>query len=106
MPIKYTHHKTDFAALVMLSILWTPITIAKPAGVIAYVSSSIDNKQIRLVNPDGSQDRLLWKVPISAGVADRIGSLSWQHDFLDGQDDDKLTMNGLCHKSLPILALP
>jgi hypothetical protein len=47
---------------------------------IAYVSPSRDNQQIRLVNPDGSNDRLLWQVPPETVRQSGIGELSWRSD--------------------------
>jgi len=47
---------------------------------IAYVSPSRDNQQIRLVNPDGSNDRLLWQVPPDTVRQNGIGELSWRSD--------------------------
>jgi TolB protein len=47
---------------------------------IAYVSPSRENQQIRLVNPDGSNDRLLWQVPPNTERQHGIGELSWRSD--------------------------
>jgi hypothetical protein len=47
---------------------------------IAYVSPSRDNQQIRLVNPDGSNDRLLWQVTPDTDRQNGIGELSWRSD--------------------------
>lgn len=48
--------------------------------VIAYVSSSTDNQAIRLVNPDGTGDRALWRIPAASQPVDGIGTLSWHPD--------------------------
>jgi hypothetical protein len=48
------------------------------SGAIAYVSSSADNQAIRLVNPDGSGDRALWRIPTASDPVDGIGTLSWR----------------------------
>jgi hypothetical protein len=47
---------------------------------IAYVGPSRNSQQIRLVNPDGSADRLVWEVPADTLRADAIGELSWRSD--------------------------
>ncbi|NJM08149.1 hypothetical protein HC891_21120 [Candidatus Gracilibacteria bacterium] len=49
-------------------------------SVVAYVSSSTDNQAIRTITPDGSGDRLLWRIPNSSNPLDGIGSLSWRPD--------------------------
>jgi len=46
-------------------------------GVIAYVGSSLNNEEIHIINPDGSEDKLLWRVPSGTTATDGIGSLSW-----------------------------
>lgn len=47
---------------------------------IAYVGPSRDSRQIRLINPDGSADRLLWQALPETQRADGIGELSWRSD--------------------------
>lgn len=47
---------------------------------IAYVSPSRTSQQIRLVHPDGSQDRLLWQAPPNTERLNGIGELSWRSD--------------------------
>lgn len=49
---------------------------------IAYVSSSTNNQEIRLLNPDGTGDRVLWRVPEGTHPLDGIGQsrLSWHPD--------------------------
>ncbi len=47
---------------------------------IAYVGSSTTNREIRLINPDGSQDRLLWRIPSEVHPPVGIGRLSWHPD--------------------------
>ncbi len=47
---------------------------------IAYVSSSLNKKSIRLIQSDGSNDRLLWTVPDNQFISPRIGSLVWRPD--------------------------
>jgi hypothetical protein len=44
---------------------------------IAYVSSSTDNQAIRMVDPDGANDRALWSLPEATHPVDGIGTLSW-----------------------------
>lgn len=51
-----------------------------PQEAIAYVGPSRDNEQIRLINPDGSNDRLLWQVPTDTPRVNGIGELSWRSD--------------------------
>jgi hypothetical protein len=50
--------------------------------VIAYVSSSTTNRELRLIRPDGTQDTLLWQVPEETYPEDGIalGGLSWRPD--------------------------
>ncbi|MFN8469814.1 MAG: hypothetical protein U0X20_29930 [Caldilineaceae bacterium] len=50
------------------------------AYAIAYVGPSRDSRQIRLVDPDGSNDRLLWAAPPDTQRQDGIGELSWRSD--------------------------
>jgi hypothetical protein len=47
---------------------------------IAYVGPSRDSQQIRLINPDGSEDRPLWQVPPNTNRLNGIGELSWRSD--------------------------
>src|SRR5438093_6551411 len=47
---------------------------------IAYVGPSRDSQQIRLINPDGSHDRLLWQTPPNTSRQNGIGELSWRSD--------------------------
>jgi hypothetical protein len=46
-------------------------------ALIAYVSSSRDQQAIRLIEPDGTNDRDLWRIPARSDPADGIGTLSW-----------------------------
>lgn len=48
--------------------------------VIAYVSSSTNSQAIRLVNPDGTGDRPLWRLPVTTSPQDAIGTLAWRPD--------------------------
>jgi hypothetical protein len=64
---------------VSLSAARSAITTTS-GSVIAYVSPSRENQQIRLVNPDGSADRLLWSLPAPVNRADGISTLSWKPD--------------------------
>ena len=59
--------------------LYPPLARADES-VIAYVSPSRDNQQIHLVNPDGSNDRLLWQVTPDTDRQHGIGELSWRSD--------------------------
>lgn len=60
------------------------LTPASPAnaeeGLIAYVGPSRDNREIHLISPDGSGDRLLWSAPSNTDRVDGIGALSWSPD--------------------------
>jgi hypothetical protein len=47
---------------------------------IAYVGPSRDNQQIRLIDPNGSNDRLLWQAPTDTPRQSGIGELSWRGD--------------------------
>ncbi|HMN28705.1 MAG TPA: hypothetical protein PKE45_11200 [Caldilineaceae bacterium] len=64
---------------------------------IAYVGPSRDSQQIRLVNPDGSNDRLLWQAPPNTPRQDGIGELSWRSDAselaFDSAHDWQRSMN-------------
>lgn len=72
----------------ILLVPFTPMPHTNPASAqsrndgttIAYVSSSTDNQEIRLVNPDGSGDRVLWRVPTASQPVDGIGTLNWRPD--------------------------
>lgn len=54
--------------------------VSDAAYAIAYVGPSGDSKQIRLINPDGSNDRLLWQAPPDTNYLNGIGELSWRSD--------------------------
>lgn len=54
--------------------------LAEAEAAIAYVGPSRDNQQIRLINPDGSNDRLLWQPPMATPRQSGIGELSWRGD--------------------------
>lgn len=70
--------------LPMLSIMLLIFTLAEPAvgqtdeTKIAYVASSIDHSEIRMVNPDGSDDQLVWRSPVIRPAVDMIGWLDWK----------------------------
>src|SRR5262245_38410976 len=58
---------------------------ARPAteegeAAIAYVGPSRESQQIRLINPDGSNDRSLWQAPAETTRQNGIGELSWRSD--------------------------
>jgi hypothetical protein len=57
-----------------------PAPAADAAYAIAYVGPSRDSRQIRLINPDGSNDRLLWATPADTNRLNGIGELSWRSD--------------------------
>jgi Tol biopolymer transport system component len=82
--------------------LGKPLSPARPDAeqadfAIAYVSPSRDNQQIRLINPDGSNDRLLWQTPPNTPRQDGIGELSWRSDAselaFDSSHDWQRSMN-------------
>lgn len=50
---------------------------------IAYVGPSRDSQQIRLIDPAGSNDRLLWQAPLDTNRQNGIGELSWRSDASD-----------------------
>lgn len=54
--------------------------LSSDGTVIAYISPSRDNQQIRLINPDGSNARTIWNVPPDTPRENGIGSLSWRPD--------------------------
>ena len=68
--------------VLLFSISWNHSIAASQTdrGVIAYISSSIDYKEIRTIKPDGSQDRTLWKTPSGTYSGDDKGSLNWHPD--------------------------
>lgn len=79
-----------------------PISETLPAAeladfAIAYVGPSRDNQQIRLIAPDGSNDRLLWQTPPNTPRQDGIGELSWRSDAsevsFDSAHDWQRSMN-------------
>ncbi|RIK34590.1 MAG: hypothetical protein DCC55_32860, partial [Chloroflexi bacterium] len=47
---------------------------------IAYVGPSRESQQIRLINPDGSNDRPLWQAPPNTTRQQGIGELGWRSD--------------------------
>jgi TolB protein len=53
-----------------------PQSSGSPTGSIAYVTE--DGRQIRLVEPDGSSDRLVWQTP--ANTVYGISSVAWRPD--------------------------
>lgn len=56
----------------------SPVAAAAPAGTIAYIRDSVE---IRLVEADGKNDRLLWKVP--DGSYGRVSGLAWHPNGTD-----------------------
>ncbi len=79
-----------------LALTWTPLRAAVPAGTIAYLRSSAGSslisgkEEIRLIEPDGTQDRHLWSVDTQTVLG--IDSLSWSPDatalaFSSGHED-------------------
>jgi Tol biopolymer transport system component len=72
----------SFFALLLIPSLWT-LAFAdsqNDQGVIAYVSPGLTDSEIRLINPDGTQDRTLWGDTLNVAISDRIGALSWHPD--------------------------
>ena len=74
---------------IFLSLFSTPesalpplekVSLGKTRGVIAYISSSVDYKEIRIIKPDGTQDKTLWKTPSGTYSGDDKGSLDWHPD--------------------------
>lgn len=49
-------------------------------GAIAYVSSSRKRNTIRLIQSDGSNDKLLWTAPDNLLISPHIGTLAWKPD--------------------------
>ncbi len=47
---------------------------------IAYVTSSLERKSIRLIQSDGRGDRELWSVPTNEFISPAIGTLAWRPD--------------------------
>lgn len=47
---------------------------------IAYVSSSLERKSIRLIQSDGRGDRELWSAPTNDLISPAIGTLAWRPD--------------------------
>jgi hypothetical protein len=62
------------------SELREPASHQSDGSVIAYVGSSTDNQSIRQINPDGSGDRELWRVPTPSHPVDGVGTLRWRPD--------------------------
>ncbi|MEE9339464.1 MAG: hypothetical protein V3U87_15425 [Methylococcaceae bacterium] len=71
-----------FLVLLLFSISWNQSIAASQTdrGIIAYISSSVDYKEIRTIKPDGSQDKTLWKTPSGTYSGDDKGSLNWHPD--------------------------
>ena len=53
-------------------------TSAAVPGTIAYINQ--DNTELRLVQPDGSNDRLLWAAPMVGGVQSGVRYPAWRPD--------------------------
>lgn len=71
----------SFALLFLPSLYSLAFAVTQSdKGVIAYVSSSVENQEIRLINPDSTQDRVLWSIPWAIHASSRIGTLSWHPD--------------------------
>jgi hypothetical protein len=51
-----------------------------PETVIAFITPSRDNREIRLLNPDGSNQRSVFTIPDGLNRVDGIGTLSWKPD--------------------------
>lgn len=54
--------------------------LAAPGTAIAFISPSRENQQIRAVDPDGGNNRLIWAAPAGTPRDDGIGTLSWRPD--------------------------
>lgn len=76
-------------AIVMCSLLSVPFYVGKPLAVHASSSRTTlsdqttivyvkDNRQLRLIQPDGSNDRLIWELP--TGATGGIMSVAWRPD--------------------------
>jgi TolB protein len=76
---------TLLASVVFIVPLRAPASAASgsaasgPAGVIAYTTgNSTVNDQLRLIQPDGSDDHLIWSAPDTAGFG--ISGIDWRPD--------------------------
>jgi hypothetical protein len=65
---------------ISLGNLIPPPAMAADDTVIAYVSSSRENQQIRMIDPDHGTDRLVWSVLPGTARDSGIGTLSWRPD--------------------------
>jgi hypothetical protein len=57
-----------------------PSFAAADGTVIAYIAPSRDNKSIRIVSPDGVNDRAIWQAPADLNRTLGPGDLSWRPD--------------------------
>ncbi len=55
-------------------------TSSVAANTIAYISSSRKRNSIRLIQSDGSNDKLLWTAPENLLISPQIGTLAWRPD--------------------------
>ncbi len=76
------NYLANFYGLLFLVSIWTSAIAESQSekSVIAYVSSSTNNQEIHLINPDSTQDRTLWTIPWEVHSSSRIGTLSWHPD--------------------------
>ena len=56
------------------------VAASNDGTVIAFVKSSRDNQAIHMVNPDGSNDREIWRVPSPVLSANGVGYVAWNPD--------------------------
>jgi hypothetical protein len=71
------------AILALAAISLSGAVAAQPqqvSGTIAYVGPSRESTQIRLIEPDSSDDRLVWQTPNGASGENGVGTLSWRPD--------------------------
>ena len=67
-----------FTVVLLLLGSVSPLRADTDSGtVIAYISSSTENNEIRLINPDGTQERSFWRTPSAVHSSQGIGTLSW-----------------------------
>ena len=77
MPVARTRPSPRYLWLAVASLALL-IALPSRAQTLAYVTSSTDNQEIRLVEADGSSDRSYYRVPENTPPLLAVGSLSWR----------------------------